>query len=245
LGGIAVHESLLPRLRGFAPTNWSLILGHDKLGATLFQLTDSVDAGDIFFQQAIMPRPLESYESVQNRIAELSVDLFTQFLEGAKAGTLTARRQDEAAATYTCPRIPEDGEIDWCRSSDEIERLIRALAPPAPGAFTYLAGEPLYLLAATAVEKPRNYEGRIPGRVVERHLDALTVDVLCGAGALRIARVRTATGRETAAASVIRNVRESLGLNYSREIVALRERVNELEAYLRSRQDAPNWKKTA
>src|SRR4029077_10624843 len=61
-GGIAVHDSLLPRLRGFAPTNWGLVLGHDQLGATLFQLTDSVDAGDIYFQEAISPCPDESYE---------------------------------------------------------------------------------------------------------------------------------------------------------------------------------------
>ena len=57
LGAIAVHDSLLPRLRGFAPTNWGLILGHDKMGATLFQLADSVDAGDVYFQKAITPGP--------------------------------------------------------------------------------------------------------------------------------------------------------------------------------------------
>lgn len=54
-GAVAVHDSVLPRLRGFAPTNWGLILGHDQLGATLFQLTESVDAGDVYFQEAIAP----------------------------------------------------------------------------------------------------------------------------------------------------------------------------------------------
>src|SRR5262249_16717664 len=78
-GGVAVHDSLLPRLRGFAPSNWGLILGHDQLGATLFQLTDSVDAGDIYFQEAITPGPTEPYESIQSRIADTSVRLFEQF----------------------------------------------------------------------------------------------------------------------------------------------------------------------
>ena len=70
------------------PTNWGMILGHDRLGATLFQLTDEVDAGVIYFQEALEPTPRESFASIQERIAELSVRLFEHFLDGAKAGTL-------------------------------------------------------------------------------------------------------------------------------------------------------------
>ena len=57
-GGIAVHDSLLPRLRGFAPTNWAMILGHDHFGATLFQLTDKVDAGVVYFRNRSSPLPV-------------------------------------------------------------------------------------------------------------------------------------------------------------------------------------------
>jgi methionyl-tRNA formyltransferase len=234
-GGVAVHDSLLPRLRGFAPTNWGLILGHDQLGATLFQLTDAMDAGDIYFQEAITPQPRESYESVQSRIADLSVELFARYLDAAQAGTLTAFPQIESNATYTCARSPADGEICWQQSSREIERLVCALGPPAPGAFTYHQGEPLVIDRAWAVKNPRHYAGRIPGRIVDRDRAAGTVDVLCGDGVLRIYRVRTFTGQDQPAAAVLRRVRESLGLNYSQEIISLRQRLARLELQLADR----------
>jgi methionyl-tRNA formyltransferase len=237
-GGIAVHDSLLPRLRGFAPSNWGLILGHDQLGATLFQLTDSVDAGDVYFQEAIAPGPTESYESIQSRIAETSVRLFDRFLDSAQTGTLIAHRQNHANATYTCARSPADGEVDWNRSSHSISRLIRALVPPAPGAFTYLHGSHLLIVEAYHVEHPQNYEGRIPGRVVDRNPSAGTIDVLCGEGVLRIHRVRTCDGCDKSASSVAKSVRDSLGMNYSQEISSLRDRVDRLESLLSSTQPA-------
>ena len=232
LGGIAVHDSLLPRLRGFAPTNWGMILGHDHLGATLFQLTDSVDAGNIYFQEAIEPGPSESYEAIQRRIADVSVRLFDHFLDAARDGELAPRVQNEAVATYTCVRIPADGEIDWRQSSASIENLIRALAPPAPIAFTYLHGSPLHIVKARRVENPRNYEGRVPGRVIDRDPAAGTVDVLCGEGILQIEQVRTADGQELSAAAVMRSIRDTLGLNYSQEILSLRTRLERLESQL-------------
>ncbi len=229
LGGIAVHDSLLPRLRGFAPTNWGLILGHDQLGATLFQLTDSVDAGEVFFQQPITPAPGESYQSIQSRIAEVSVDLFDAYIDAARSGTPVGYAQDESLATYTCARCPEDGEIDWTESSQAIERLVHALGTPAPGAFTYLEGSQLFVDEACHVKDPRCYEGRIPGRVIDRDQSAGTVDVLCGAGILRISRVRTAGGDHASAAQVIRSVRGSLGLHPTKELLKLRCQVAELE----------------
>jgi methionyl-tRNA formyltransferase len=244
-GGVAVHDSLLPRLRGFAPTNWGLILGHDQLGATLFQLTDSVDAGNIYFQQAITPQPQETYESIQNRIADVSVDLFLQYLDAAQSGTLTSRPQREADATYTCARIPADGEIDWRQSSQAIAQLVRALAPPAPPAFTHHHGEVLAIHRASAVENPRNYAGRIPGRVIERDPARGTVDVLCGTGILRVESVQTSAGKVRAAADVLRSVRESLGLNHSQEISDLRARLAVLEAQLAALSAAPARRQSA
>jgi methionyl-tRNA formyltransferase len=231
-GGVAVHDSLLPRLRGFAPSNWGLILGHTQLGATLFQLTNSVDAGDIYFQEAIAPEPAETYESIQSRIADVSVRLFDQFLDAGQAGTLVARQQNHADATFTCARSPADGEIDWNMSSQSISRLVRALAPPAPPAFTYFHGSQLHIIEAHHVEEPQNYEGRIPGRVIDRNTTTDTVDVLCGQGILRIHRVATSDGCERTAASVVKSVRESLGMNYSQEISSLRDRVGRLESML-------------
>lgn len=232
LGGVAVHDSLLPRLRGFAPTNWGLVLGHDCLGATLFQLTHAMDAGDIYFQEAIAPESSESYESIQEKIAAVSVRLFDQFLDASRSGTSTGRKQDESKATYTCARAPADGEINWQDSSEHIDRLVRALGPPAPGAFSYFRGAHMTIAEAHRVENPRNYEGRIPGRIIDRDQISGTVDVLCGEGVLRIRRVKLEYGAEVPASSAIKTVRESLGLNYSQEIICLRTRLEQLESQI-------------
>lgn len=239
LGGVAVHDSLLPRLRGFAPTNWGLILGHEQLGATLFQITDSVDAGDVYFQEAFKPAPDEPYEAIQERIAEIAVRLFDRYLDASRTGRPLGHHQNEAEATYTCARSPADGQIDWRDPSERIERLVRALAPPAPGAFTHHRGSPLFVTRAACVAQPRHYEGRIPGRIIERHAETGAVDVLCGEGVLRIQRVRAEDGDEQPAAAVLKSVRESLGLNYADEIVSLRRRVDMLESQLASLQRQP------
>jgi hypothetical protein len=82
------------------------------------------------------------------------------------------------------------------------------------------------------VECPRNFEGRIPGRIVDRDSASGAVDVLCGKGVLRILRVRTVDDTEESAARLMRNVRESLGLNHSLEIASLRSRLDRLESRL-------------
>lgn len=229
-GGVAVHDSLLPRLRGFAPTNWGLILGHDELGATLFQLADSVDAGDVYFQRSVAPEPEESYESIQRRIAQASVELFDNYLDAVRDGTLQGAPQDAARATFACARGPADGEIDWRDSSLDIERLVRALGSPAPGAYTFFEGFPLVIEQARHLIDPPTYEGRIAGRVVDRNATAGTIDVLCGAGILRIARVRTPSGGSRPATDVVASVRQSLGMNHSQEVVRLREQLAVLES---------------
>src|SRR5262249_35969856 len=153
--------------------------------------------------------------------ADTSVRLFEQFLDSARAGTLVAQHQHHASATFTCARSPADGEIDWNRSSQSISRLVRALAPPAPGAFTYLPGSQTFGVEAYCVDEPQHYEGRIPGRIVDRNLSTGTIDVLCGEGILRIHRLRTSSGQNRSASSVVKSVRDSLGMNYSQEISSL------------------------
>ncbi len=210
-----------------------MILGHDRLGATLFQLTDKVDAGVVYFQEAIEPADCESFASIQERVAELSAGLFERFLDADRAGTLSPQVQQEADATYACSRAPVDGEIDWHETSERIARLVRALGPPGPGAFTFYRGQSLAIVDAQVVPHPNKFEGRIVGRIFERDPAAGTVDVLCGAGALRIARVRRGTELAQPAAAVLTSVRESLGMNHSLELMNLRTRVDELEQLLR------------
>jgi len=242
-GVVAAHDSLLPRLRGFAPTNWALLLGHDQVGATLFRLTPGVDEGDVYFQQPVPVTPQDTLAGLVERIADASVGLFERYLDAARDGTLAAHPQEHAHATYTCARTPQDGEIDWSAPTDAIVREVRALAPPAPGAYTYFDGRILRVLSAWAVEMPPYYEGRIPGRVVARDAAKGTVDVLSGDGVIRVETIllEDGNGEPQAAAELIKSVRAHLGLRPAWEIArlhqtiaALREQIEQLERQLRS-----------
>src|SRR5881392_1694862 len=99
------------------------------------------------------------------------------------------RPQNHDEATYGCARVPEDGEIDWNAKTEAIDRLIRALAPPFPGAYTYLEGEPLTISRDVPLVSPPRYEGRVPGRVIGRSSSEGWVDVLTGDSVLRLLEV--------------------------------------------------------
>jgi methionyl-tRNA formyltransferase len=81
-------------------------------------------------------------------------------------------------ATYGCARTPDDGEIDWRLCTVDIDRLIWALTPPFPGAFTHLETRRLIIVRAGPVVDPANYVGRVPGRIVRRSPAEGWVDVL-------------------------------------------------------------------
>jgi methionyl-tRNA formyltransferase len=231
-GVVAVHDSLLPRMRGFAPANWSLLLANQRLGCTLFQMTHGMDEGDIYFQESFEASPDDTLDMVVQRLSGVATGLFEKYLEGAAAGTLTTRPQAHHEATYCCARNPEDGEIDWALPAEAIARQVRSLAPPSPGAFTFYKGEQITILSAEVPAGQPTYEGRVKGRIVAINRTNGSVDVLCGVGILRVLALGLDSGQIVPAAELCKSVRESLGLNVSHEIMQLRDTVRMLETRL-------------
>jgi methionyl-tRNA formyltransferase len=134
--------------------------------------------------------------------------------------------QSARQATYGCARVPDDGEIDWRQPTAVIDRLVRGLAPPFPGAFTHLNTERLTITRASPLFDAPAYVGRVPGRVVGRSPTEGWVDVLTSDGVLRIFTLVTSPSRDPSApASVIRSTRVTLGLSR----VDLLRRITELE----------------
>ncbi|MCW3004572.1 MAG: putative Methionyl-tRNA formyltransferase [Conexibacter sp.] len=209
LGCVAAHDSLLPRGRGFAPTNWTIILGHETGGVTLFHMEDEVDAGDVVGQAEVPVGPRTTAPELYEVISDATLDLVLEHLPGLKAGTAPRSAQDHARATFFCARTPADGTIDWSASTAVVDRLIRGLAHPYPGARTSLDGEELVVWDAEPLADPPRYEGRVAGRPVARHHDG-AVDVLTGDGVLRVRRVGRA-GEALPAADVIRSLKATLG----------------------------------
>lgn len=211
LGCFAAHDSLLPRYRGFAPLNWAIINGEKKTGVTLFKIEKgTVDSGRIFAQKAVAVSGYETAQSVYVRIIEATLGLYKDLLSAIRKGGLRLSAQDEGKATYCCPRIPDDGRIDWNKNAGDIFNLIRALAPPYPCAWTYVRKKKVYISSASLPEKFLSYVGNIPGRPVA--ITGNGVLVLCGSGQIILRKCIVEKGREVPARKVIDSIKITLGV---------------------------------
>jgi methionyl-tRNA formyltransferase len=134
-GAYNMHGSLLPKYRGRVPVNWAIIHGERETGATLHQMLEKPDAGGIVAQQAIPILPDDTAGEVFAKVtfaAELALDCV---LPDLIAGRVTPQPQNLAAGSYFGGRCAEDGRIDWHQPAAVVHNLIRAVAPPYPGAF--------------------------------------------------------------------------------------------------------------
>lgn len=224
---VNVHYSPLPRYRGRANVNWAVINGEAEAAISIHELVPDLDAGGLLHQERVPIGPrttvTELYaalDAVQRRELGAAV---SRLLSGDRG-----EQQDAAAATYGCTRLPDDGELDWSRPTVALDRLVRGLTAPMPGAFTFLGLDRVWVDEVEPAPDAPVYEGRVPGRVVGVRRAEGWVDVLTGDGVLRLHRVRLEDGPQVAAADLVRSVRATLGL---RAVDLLRE-VRDLRAQL-------------
>ncbi|WP_436911304.1 methionyl-tRNA formyltransferase [Halosimplex marinum] len=235
-GCIGLHGSLLPEYRGWANINWYLINGESEYGLRMFRFNENIDDGEIVYQES-SGEPLEVrmdidddryireiLEEVDERHVEEMMELVDLLIED----DIVFVQQDRSRATWTCHRGPEDGEIDWTQSTDELVNFIRAQSRPYPGAFSFYNNEKFKIWKASEPEDPPEYVGRIPGKVVDRNEETGTVDVLTGDSVLRIEEI-SVSGEEVDPYEFIDSVRESLGYNPREKINQLEERIEALE----------------
>ena len=145
-GALNMHGSLLPKYRGRAAVNWAILKGERETGATLHYMTDKPDAGDIAAQTAVPILPDETAREVFDKVTAAAASTLDRVLSHLIAGDAPRLPQDLNAGSYFGGRKPEDGRIDWTRRAREIHNLVRAVAPPFPGAFTTFEGETLRVL---------------------------------------------------------------------------------------------------
>lgn len=140
-GALNMHGSLLPRFRGRAPVNWAVLRGATETGATLHYMVERADAGDIVDQAAVPILENDTALDVFYKVADAAEMILERSAPLLVLGTAPRRAQDLSAGEYCGRRRPEDGRIDWWRPAREIHNLVRAVAPPFPGAFGYFGGE--------------------------------------------------------------------------------------------------------
>jgi len=135
-GAFNLHGSLLPKYRGRAPVNWAVLKGETETGATLHEMIAKPDAGRIVDQEPVPIGPDETAAEVMAKVAAAAERVLKRSIGKLVAGTAQLKPQDLARGSYFGGRRPEDGCIDWSSSALEIHNLVRAVAPPYPGAFT-------------------------------------------------------------------------------------------------------------
>jgi methionyl-tRNA formyltransferase len=152
-GALNMHGSLLPQYRGRAPVNWAILRGERYTGATLHYMTAEPDAGDIVGQQAVPILPDDTAREVQGKVTLAAEIVLDGALPALLRGDAPRRPNRIAEGSYFGRRRPEDGRIDWQEPARRIHDLVRAVAPPYPGAFTTLMGRPARLLATRVREE--------------------------------------------------------------------------------------------
>ena len=138
LGTVNVHSSLLPKHRGSAPINWSIIKGDTVTGVTTMFTDKGMDTGDILLMQETPIGEKENAGELSDRLAVMGAQLLIETIRELEAGTLKRIPQDHETATYEPKMDKELGRIDWSKTAHEIDCLVRG-ATPWPGAFTTLA----------------------------------------------------------------------------------------------------------
>ncbi len=145
-GAYNVHGSLLPKYRGRSPVNWAVLRGERETGATLHAMVRQADAGAIVDQQAVPILPDDTALDVFRKVTVAAEVVLDRSLPALLAGNAPHRPQDLARGGYFGARSARDGAIDWRGGVRAVHDLIRAVAPPYPGAFTEAAGMPLRIL---------------------------------------------------------------------------------------------------
>jgi len=140
VAALNLHPSLLPAYRGRAPINWVLVNGESETGVTLHHMVKRADAGDVVGRRRIEIAPRETAFTLYHKVEEAGIELLAEMLPRIAAGTAPRTAQGSAGASKFGGRRPEDGRIDWAWPAVRIDALVRAVAPPWPGAFAEIAG---------------------------------------------------------------------------------------------------------
>jgi methionyl-tRNA formyltransferase len=146
IAALNVHGSLLPKYRGRVPVNWAIIHGETETGATLHYMLAKPDAGAIVERERVTIGPDEQAAEVFRKVTGAAERCVARALPKLIAGTAAAETQDLKAGSYFGGRKAEDGVIDWRQGAEQIHNLVRAVAPPYPGATTTVAGQAVRVL---------------------------------------------------------------------------------------------------
>ncbi len=153
IAALNMHGSLLPKYRGRAPVNWAILHGETETGATLHVMEVKPDAGDIVGQAAVTIDPDETATDVFTKVSQAAVTVIQQVLPSLLKGVVPRKPNELKKGSYFGGRKPADGQIYWDQTAKQVHDLVRAVAPPYPGAFADYQGNRM-IIARTNLKGP-------------------------------------------------------------------------------------------
>jgi methionyl-tRNA formyltransferase len=180
-GAFNMHGSLLPKFRGRAPVTWAVLRGESSTGATLHEMVEKPDAGRMVDQFPVPILPDDRAIDVFRKVTVAAELLLDRSLPAVLDGMAPLISQDLSQGGYFRGRKSDDGRIDWTKGAREIHDLVRAVAPPYPGAFTMLGAQRMHVLRTRIIGK-KSVPATPTLRVADGHLVANCAD----GGILRI-----------------------------------------------------------
>ena len=182
-GCVNIHGSLLPRFRGAAPIQRSILEGDAETGVTLMYMAEGLDTGDMIAKKATSTAG-KTAGDLHDELSVMGAELLLELLPALMDGTAPRTPQDDAFATYAPMIFKQDGRVDFSGTPETIERQIRGLAP-WPGAFAQYKEETIKFLAAVPLETETD---AAPGTILNQSKEG--IDVAAGGRILRLTRIQ-------------------------------------------------------
>lgn len=210
---INLHASLLPKLRGAAPLNWAIINGEKESGNTTMIMAKGIDTGDMLLSSKVSIDENMTFGELHDKLMEDGAELLYKTINMFTLGEIEPQKQNDEIHTKAPLLTKENTKIDWNKSAEEINNLVRGLNP-APGAYTYMKEEKVKIYngdVVSSVNKER------PGYVTEVGKDYIAIST--GNGEYRIKKLQFPGKKPMEASEYIRGHKIDKDFVFSNEVV--------------------------
>ncbi len=205
-GLLNFHLGNLPDYKGNATLNWSILNGEKHIYGNIHKMAPELDAGDVVSRKAILILPDTYVGDILQQAAQMVPSLFEEALSRVLLNPQACELKGSTHGLRCYPRLPEDGQISWQQTAEEVHRLIRASGRPYPGAFSFLHGEKVTIWKAALIIPEERFLA-VPGHVVAINKDAGSIRVACKEHLIEVQEIEQG-GKVMPPTVLIKSIRE-------------------------------------
>jgi len=235
-GILNAHAGDLPRYRGNAVRNWAIVSGENQISLTIHQMEAGLDSGPIVMKKYFPIQSKTHIGALYNFVNKNTPTLFVKSINGLADGSIIPEPQNQDRSLRCYPRLPIDSHIDWNKTAEEIDRVVRASSEPFTGAYSFMDGEKITIWKSSVKKETGEYLAK-PGQVIDRDSKSGGVSIATGKDFLLIQDAETSKNGRTEPTKIINTIRKRLGIDYSNEIIELRRRLSILEENLSEKKE--------